>query len=109
MYIGGISLKKLLTGNEAVAEGIIESRVEVICGYPGTPSTEVILDLLPRKEELGIHIAWSVNEKVAFEIAAGAAWVGKRALVTMKMSGVKYKKLIKGFINRPISDLSILS
>lgn len=81
-------MKKLLTGNEAIAEGVIESGVEVVCGYPGTPSTEVILTLLPQKEELGIHIEWSVNEKVAFEIAAGAAWAGKRALVTMKMSGV---------------------
>lgn len=78
----------LLTGNEAIAEGIIESGVEVVSGYPGTPSTEVILTLLSRKEELGIHIEWSTNEKVAFEIAAGAAWAGKRALVTMKMSGV---------------------
>jgi len=81
-------LKELLTGNEAIAEGIIESGVEVVTGYPGTPSTEVILTLLPRKKELGIHIEWSTNEKVAFEIAAGAAWAGKRALVTMKMSGV---------------------
>jgi indolepyruvate ferredoxin oxidoreductase alpha subunit len=81
-------LKKLLTGNEAVAEGVIESRVKVVCGYPGTPSTEVILTLLSQKEELGIHIEWSTNEKVAFEIASGAAWAGKRALVTMKMSGV---------------------
>jgi len=81
-------LKKLLTGNEAIAEGIIESGVEVVTGYPGTPSTEVILDLLPGKKELGIHIEWSVNEKVAFEIAVAAAWAGKRALVTMKMSGV---------------------
>jgi len=81
-------LKKLLTGNEAIAEGIVESGVEVVSGYPGTPSTEVILTLLPRKEELGIHIEWSTNEKVAFEIAAGAAWAGERALVTMKMSGV---------------------
>jgi len=81
-------LKKLLTGNEAIAEGVIESGVEVVSGYPGTPSTEVILTLLPQKKELGIHIEWSVNEKVAFEIAAGAAWAGKRALVTMKMSGV---------------------
>ncbi|MCK4240224.1 MAG: hypothetical protein KAX30_01265, partial [Candidatus Atribacteria bacterium] len=81
-------MKKLLTGNEAVAEGVIESGVEVVCGYPGTPSTEVILTLLPQKEELGIHIEWSTNEKVAFEIAAAAAWTGKRTLVTMKMSGV---------------------
>jgi len=80
-------LKKLLTGNKAIAEGVIESGVEVVCGYPGTPSTEVILTLLSQAKDLGIHIEWSINEKVAFEIAA-AAWVGKRALVTMKMSGV---------------------
>ena len=66
-------MRKLLTGNEAVAEGIIESGVEVVTGYPGTPSTEVILTLLPQKEKLGMHIEWSTNEKVAFEIAAGAA------------------------------------
>ena len=81
-------MKKLLTGNEAIAEGVIESGVEVVCGYPGTPSTEVVLTLLSQAKDLGIHIEWSVNEKVAFEIAAGAAWVGKRAMVTMKMSGV---------------------
>ena len=44
-------MRKLLTGNEAIAEGIIESGVEVVSGYPGTPSTEVILNLLPQKEE----------------------------------------------------------
>ena len=62
-------MKKLLTGNEAITEGVIESGVEVVCGYPGTPSTEVILTLLPRKEELEIHIEWSINKKIAFEIA----------------------------------------
>ncbi|MDD5015055.1 MAG: thiamine pyrophosphate-dependent enzyme [Atribacterota bacterium] len=81
-------MRKLLTGNEAIVEGIIESGVKVICGYPGTPSTEVIQTLLPMVKDLGTHIEWSVNEKVALEIAAGAAWAGKRALVTMKMSGV---------------------
>lgn len=50
-----MNLKKLLTGNEVIAKGIIESGVEVVTGYPGTPSTEVILTLLPQKEELGIH------------------------------------------------------
>jgi len=48
-------LRKLLTGNEAVAQGVIDSGVEVVCGYPGTPSTEVILTLLPQEKDLGIH------------------------------------------------------
>ncbi len=81
-------MKKLLTGNEAIAEGAIAAGVEVVAGYPGTPSTEVILNLMAKKKELESHIEWSINEKVAFEIAAGAAWAGKRALVTMKMSGL---------------------
>ena len=50
--------------------------------------SDLLATLLPQAKDLGIHIEWSVNEKVAFEIAAGAAWAGKRALVTMKMSGV---------------------
>ncbi|MDD3632161.1 MAG: thiamine pyrophosphate-dependent enzyme [Atribacterota bacterium] len=79
---------KLLTGNEAIAQGALEAGVDVVTGYPGTPSTEVMLNLMAKRKELGIHMEWSVNEKVAFEIAAGAAWVGKRALVTMKMSGL---------------------
>lgn len=81
-------MKKLLTGNEAIAEGAMAAGVEVVAGYPGTPSTEVILSLMAKRKELDFHIEWSINEKVAFEIAAGAAWAGKRALVTMKMSGL---------------------
>jgi len=81
-------MKKLLTGNEAIAEGIIESGAEVVSGYPGTPSTEVIINLIPKAKDLDIRVDWDINEKVALEIAAGAAWAGKKAIVTMKMSGV---------------------
>lgn len=52
-------MKKLLTGNDAVAEGSIESGVEVVCGYPGNPSIEVGLTLLYQAKNLGIHIEWS--------------------------------------------------
>ena len=81
-------MRKLLTGNEAIAEGAIAAGVELVAGYPGTPSTEVLLHLMAKRQELDFHIEWSVNEKVAFEVAAGAAWVGKRAMVTMKMAGL---------------------
>ena len=81
-------MKKLMTGNEAIAEGIIESGAEVVSGYPGTPSTEVIINLIPKAKDLDIRVDWDINEKVALEIAAGAAWAGKKAIVTMKMSGV---------------------
>ena len=79
--------KRILTGNESVARGALVAGASVITGYPGTPSTGCIgsiIDLdLP-----GRHIEWSANEKVAFEIATGAAWAGRRALCTMKMSGL---------------------
>lgn len=83
--------KEIVTGNEALALGALRAGAKVITGYPGTPSSEVIGYLLSHPElwrEKGVHVEWSTNEKVAFEIAAGTAWAGQRALVTMKMSGL---------------------
>jgi indolepyruvate ferredoxin oxidoreductase alpha subunit len=86
---------KLLTGNDALALGALHAGVKIVTGYPGTPSTGALTSLL-QLEPPGVHVEWSVNEKVAFEIAAGAAWAGQRALCTMKMSGlnVAYDSLI---------------
>ena len=83
-------INKLLSGNEAVAQGALESGVEVVTGYPGTPSSEVIpfLANIVKKENLKVYAEWSINEKVAFDIATAAAWSGKRVLVTMKMAGL---------------------
>lgn len=87
---------ELLTGNEAVALGALRAGVKVVTGYPGTPSTGALASLLRMDLDDGRHVEWSINEKVAFEIAAGAAWAGQRALCTMKMSGlnVAYDSLI---------------
>ena len=80
-------MKQILTGNDAVALGALRAGVRVVTGYPGTPSTEALGSLLSQ-DLPGRHVEWSTNEKVAFEIAAGAAWAGRRALTTMKMSGL---------------------
>jgi len=80
-------MKRILTGNEAIALGALRAGVRVVTGYPGTPSTEALASLLAR-DLPGCHVEWSTNEKVAFEVAAGAAWAGRRALATMKMSGL---------------------
>ncbi|HET8840141.1 MAG TPA: hypothetical protein VFN35_01680, partial [Ktedonobacteraceae bacterium] len=77
-----------LTGDEAVARAALEAGVDVVAGYPGNPSTKTITALLPLAEKYGMVVEWSVNEKVALEVASGAAWAGKRSLVTMKMSGI---------------------
>ncbi len=78
-------MKELLSGNEAVARGAWEAGVALGTGYPGTPSSEILetLALLP-----GAKAQWCANEKVALEVASGAAWAGARALVTMKHVGL---------------------
>jgi len=78
---------KIVTGNEAIVLGALRAGVRVVTGYPGTPSSGAIGSLL-KMDLKDRHVEWSVNEKVAFEIASGAAWAGQRALCAMKMSGV---------------------
>ncbi len=80
-------MRRILTGNEALARGALRAGASVITGYPGTPSTGCIGSIIGL-DLPGRHVEWSVNEKVAFEIATGAAWAGRRALCTMKMSGL---------------------
>lgn len=77
--------KKLLSGNEALARGAWEAGVEVAAAYPGTPSTEILENLARYKE---IYSEWSSNEKVALDVAIGAAYAGKRAMATMKHVGL---------------------
>ena len=74
-------------GNEAIALGAIQAGVGLVTGYPGTPSTE-ILETIAKHNDGSIYIEWSVNEKSAMEVAAGAAYSGVRTLVTMKQVGL---------------------
>ena len=80
-------MKKFLMGNEAIAMGAIHAGVNVVCGYPGTPSTE-ILETVAKENDGSIYVEWSVNEKAAMEVAAGASYAGARTLVTMKQVGL---------------------
>ena len=74
----------LLSGNEAIALAAKNAGVALGTGYPGTPSTEILENF----SELGGKAQWSPNEKVALEVALGAAFAGARALVTMKHVGL---------------------
>ncbi|MDS1029341.1 indolepyruvate ferredoxin oxidoreductase subunit alpha [Bacillota bacterium LX-D] len=78
-------MKKLLTGNEAIARGAFEAGVRVAAAYPGTPSTEILENIASYPE---IYAEWSPNEKVALEVGAGASIAGARTLVAMKHVGV---------------------
>ncbi|MBF0484172.1 MAG: indolepyruvate ferredoxin oxidoreductase subunit alpha [Candidatus Omnitrophica bacterium] len=77
---------ELLSGNEAIARGAYEAGVTLAAGYPGTPSTEILENIVQYKDV--IYAEWSPNEKVAFEVAAAAAMAGARSLVTMKHVGL---------------------
>ena len=76
--------KVLMLGNEAIARGAWEAGVQVAAAYPGTPSTEIVTGLAGYD---GVYAEWSTNEKVAYEVAFGAAMGGARALTAMKSAG----------------------
>jgi indolepyruvate ferredoxin oxidoreductase alpha subunit len=77
--------KAFLSGNEALARGAWQAGLKVACAYPGTPSTEILesLSLFPE-----VDVQWSVNEKVAYEVAYGAAVGGVRSLFACKHVGL---------------------
>lgn len=79
--------RELLMGNEAIAAGALAAGVQVVAGYPGTPSSEV-LETIAKRNPGGVHVEWSVNEKAGAEVAAGAAYSGARSMVTMKQMGL---------------------
>ena len=78
-------MRKLLTGDEAIARGAYEAGVRHASAYPGTPSTE-ILENIAKYEE--IYAEWAPNEKVAMESAIGASMAGARSMASMKHVGV---------------------
>ena len=69
-------MKKLMLGNEAVARGLYEAGVKLVSSYPGTPSTEVT-EAVAKYDE--VYAEWAPNEKVALEVALGAAIGGGRS------------------------------
>ena len=79
-------MKVLLSGNEAIARGAYEAGVRVCSAYPGTPSTEIFEELPKYKDVL--YSEWAPNEKVATEVAYGAAVAGLRSLCAMKHVGL---------------------
>jgi indolepyruvate ferredoxin oxidoreductase, alpha subunit len=80
-----MTIKKLLSGNEAIARGAYEYGVRAATGYPGTPSTEILENIVAYPQ---IYAEWAPNEKVAVEVAEGTSFAGARTIVTMKHVGV---------------------
>ncbi len=79
--------KEYVMGNSAIALGALAAGVNLVSGYPGTPSSEIVETIQKYKND-DVYLEWSVNEKAALEVAAGAAWAGARTMVTMKQVGL---------------------
>lgn len=79
--------QEFLMGNQAIALGALAAGVRLVAGYPGTPSTEVLETVAKNRQE-NTYVEWSVNEKSAMEVGAGAAYTGARTMVTMKQVGL---------------------
>ena len=83
-------MRKLLLGDEAIAQGALDAGLSGVYAYPGTPSTEITEYIQNSKlaVERNVHRRWSANEKTAMEAALGMSFMGKRALVCMKHVGL---------------------
>ena len=80
--------RALFLGNEAIARGALEAGVGVAASYPGTPASEILESLSSVASEANLYTEWSVNEKVAMEVAAAASFSGIRSLAAMKQNGL---------------------
>ena len=108
---------ELLLGNGAIACGLLEAGCEVVTAYPGTPSTEILEEVMRQRSAVGgveAYTEWSVNEKVAFDVALAASMCGKRAATAMKQVGLNvasdsllsaaYTGVDGGFVVVPCDD-----
>ncbi len=84
----GKNIQHLLMGNEAIVRGALEAGINVAAGYPGTPSSEIIESFSKVAKERNLYVEWSINEKVASEVAAAASFAGLRSMCVMKQNGV---------------------
>ncbi|MGP1363457.1 MAG: thiamine pyrophosphate-dependent enzyme [Bacteroides sp.] len=98
--------KRLMLGDEAIAQGAIDAGVSGVYAYPGTPSTEIMEYVQSSKEAaaLNIHRQWSANEKTAMEAAIGMSYAGKRAMVCFKHVGLNVAA--DAFVNAAITGVN---
>ena len=84
------SIQHILMGNEAMGRGIVEAGCTVATSYPGTPASEILQSVVVFTKETGVllYTEWSVNEKVAFEVALANSMSGRRSAVAMKQVGL---------------------
>ncbi|NTW34819.1 MAG: indolepyruvate oxidoreductase, partial [Syntrophobacteraceae bacterium] len=85
-----MTVNRIFLGNEAIALGLLEAGCTLAASYPGTPASEILGAMIQWKgaERLPLHLEWSINEKVAFEVALANSYAGRRSAVIMKQVGL---------------------
>ena len=100
-------MKKLLLGDQAIAQGALDAGLSGVYAYPGTPSTEIteyIQDWCRAHPAATVHNRWCTNEKTAMEAALGMSYAGKRALVCMKHVGMNV--CADAFVNSAVTGVN---
>lgn len=99
-------MRRLLLGDEAIAQAALDAGLSGMYAYPGTPSTEIMefIQAAPEAVERNVHRLWSSNEKTAMEAALGMSYAGKRAMVAMKHVGLNVAA--DGFINSAVTGVN---
>ena len=100
-------MKKLLLGDQAIAQGALDAGLSGVYAYPGTPSTEIteyIQEWCKHNPTSSVHNRWCTNEKTAMEAALGMSYAGKRALVCMKHVGMNV--CADAFVNSAVTGVN---
>jgi len=100
-------MKKLLLGDQAIAQGALDAGLSGVYAYPGTPSTEIteyIQEWCKHNPTSSVHNRWCTNEKTAMETALGMSYAGKRALVCMKHVGMNV--CADAFVNSAVTGVN---
>jgi indolepyruvate ferredoxin oxidoreductase alpha subunit len=86
----GSADERILMGNEAIARALVEEGCTLAASYPGTPASEILSAAVhfAKETQHPMHLEWSVNEKVAYEVALANSYTGKRSAVAMKQVGL---------------------
>ncbi len=105
MLLGREAFSELAIGNTAVVRAMVEAGVRVVCSYPGSPTPEIAdaIKAIPAAQR-PFRFEFSANEKVATEVAFGAAINGRLSVVFFKSVGLNVAA--DSFVQLPLMDIS---
>lgn len=104
VLLAGKPSEEILMGNEAVVRAMVETRTKVVTSYPGSPTPEIASAITKMAKEIcPFYFEFSVNEKVATEVALGAALNGNLSCVFFKSVGLNVA--LDSFVQLPLLNI----